>query len=69
MKVFTPLTSDKLEKHLDEKSYEIFKNYEGVEKAEEIKPLVDAAYYFDIEPFKKACLVTLGCPFYIGTTE
>ncbi len=69
MKVITPLRSDKLADHLDPISYELFKNYEGIENAEKIKPLIDAAYFFDIVPFKRACLITLGCPFYIGPTE
>ncbi|KRX09653.1 hypothetical protein PPERSA_02525 [Pseudocohnilembus persalinus] len=64
-----PLKSDKLEDHLDKQSYEIFKNYFGPENSDKIKPLVELAYYLNCEKFKAACLITLGCPFYIGNTE
>lgn len=45
------------------------KDYFGLENAEKIKPLVEAAYYLNMDTFKEVCLVTLGTPFYIGNSD
>lgn len=52
IKITRPLKSDKLEDHLDEKSYELFREYYGPENADKIKPIVDAAYFLNIEELK-----------------
>ncbi|KAL4492535.1 hypothetical protein ABPG72_007648 [Tetrahymena utriculariae] len=67
----SPLKSDKLSDNIDQKSYSIMKDYFGIkpEQAENLKPLIYAAYHLDFEKFKEICLVTLGCPFYVGDTD
>jgi hypothetical protein len=47
MKVDKPLKSDNLKDNIDEKSYELLKDYAGILNIEKIKPLVDASYYLN----------------------
>lgn len=41
-----PLVNDKLQDNVDEQTFQQFKNYQGIDNVEKIKPLVEAAYYF-----------------------
>ena len=46
MIVNKPLTSDNLKDNMDEKSYELLKDYKGVDNIEKIKPLIEAVNIF-----------------------
>ena len=69
MHVKKPLISDKLQDNIDEISLNILKNFAGISKIEEIKPLVDAAYYLNFCEFKDALLATIACEFYVGASD
>jgi len=72
MKFIFPFTSDVLKDHVDEKSYELFKEFNTQdvrENARKLAPLLDAGFFLDIKNFRKICNVTLQIPLYCGTTE
>ncbi|KAL4510857.1 hypothetical protein ABPG72_005011 [Tetrahymena utriculariae] len=72
MKYTFPFQSDVLKDHIDEKSYELFKEYNTSdikENARRLAPLLDAGFFLDIKLFRKICNVTLQVPLYCGTTE
>ncbi|KRX02958.1 hypothetical protein PPERSA_09376 [Pseudocohnilembus persalinus] len=64
-----PLTSQKIKDNLDEKSYEILKDYQGIQNVEKIKPIIDGAYYLGFDQLKDACLACLASEFYVGPSE
>jgi len=47
IRVEKPLKSDILKDNIDEKSYNLLKDYAGIQNIEKIKPLVDAAYFLN----------------------
>lgn len=54
---------------MDQKSYELLLPFKGVENIHKMKPLIDAAYYLNIEAFKDVCKCMIACEFYIGPSE
>ncbi|EGR27967.1 hypothetical protein IMG5_185500 [Ichthyophthirius multifiliis] len=67
-----PFESDILKDHIDEKSYELFKQFNTSdikENAKKLAPLLDAGFFLDIKKFRKICNVTLQIPLFCGTTE
>lgn len=57
-----PFKSDILKEHIDEKSYELFKEYNTAdvrENARKLAPHLDAGFFLDIKKFRKICNVTL----------
>ena len=42
MLIKKPLTSDELKHNIDEQSYEILKDFKGIENIDKMKPLVEA---------------------------
>ncbi|KRX03654.1 hypothetical protein PPERSA_04206 [Pseudocohnilembus persalinus] len=69
VQVNMPLQSDKLKEEIDEKSFNVLEPYAGIQNVGKITPLIDAAYYLNLEGFKNACQAALAYEFIIGPTD
>lgn len=54
---------------MDNASYEVFKNCIGIAHIDELRTLIEAAYFLDFNGFKECCLCALACDFFISNSE
>jgi hypothetical protein len=47
----------------------MLKDFLGFAKIEEIKPIIEAAYFLDFHELKEACLCAISIDFYIGNND
>ena len=69
IRVTQPLVSNVLAENLDEKSYEIFKHLYGLTHLDELKSVLEAAYFLDFPALRDCCFCAMAVDFYIGNTE
>lgn len=69
IKVVMPLVGNDPKIHLDEKTYNLLKQYQDSSSVDKLKPLMEACYYLDMEELKNACLCMIATQFYVGATE
>jgi len=47
----------------------LLKDFAGITKLDEIKPIIEAAYFLDFNELKEACLCAISIDFYIGNND
>jgi hypothetical protein len=68
MRFSKPIKSNKIEDNLDSISADYFKDFNTLNKMEEIKNIMHATIYLNIEPLKNILYNIIACQFYIGET-
>ena len=69
-KLITPIKSDKLEENLCEKDFKFFKEEKfDIFKDEELKKLIEAAAFLQIQTLQDICFCIIATEFYVGDSQ